>query len=78
MLDKQTVKKMVNLFFNGQPEKAYAMCKDSNENYQFINSIKKIENQEKAYSIMANSDLAVFYATPVVPYKEYPTYDIGY
>ena len=56
MLDKQVVKEMADLFFNGQPEKAYIMCKDSNENYQFINSIKKSENQEKAYLIMSNSD----------------------
>ena len=33
MLDKQAVKEMADLFFNGQPEKAYTMCKDSNENY---------------------------------------------
>ena len=78
MLDKKAVKEMADLFFNGQPEKAYTMCKDSNENYQFINSIKKSENQEKAYLIMSNSDLTAFYETPVVPYKEYPTYDIGY
>ena len=27
MLDKQAVKEMADLFFNGQPEKAYTMCK---------------------------------------------------
>ncbi len=78
MLDKQKVKEILDLFFNGQPEKAYALCKDSNEDRQFIESIKKNVNQRKAYKIMANSDLSNFYNTPVVPYIAYPTYDVGY
>lgn len=78
MLDRQKVKQILDLFFGGQPEKAYALCNDSNEERQFIESIKKSVNQDKAYMIMAGSDLSIFYNKPVVPYKDYPSFDVGY
>ena len=41
MLLKEQVIEMADLFFNGNPEKAYTMVSDMNEWNQFINSIKK-------------------------------------
>ena len=41
MLLKEQVIEMGDLFFNGNPEKAYTMVSDTNEWNQFINSIKK-------------------------------------
>ena len=79
MLLKEQVIEMADLFFNGNPEKAYTMVSDMNEWNQFINSIKKEENQDKAYSIMKHSDLDVWKnKTPFTERKNYKSYDIGY
>ncbi|MCW6701032.1 hypothetical protein NH288_02870 [Anaerococcus sp. NML200537] len=79
MLLKEQVIEMADLFFNGNPEKAYTMVSDMNEWNQFINSIKKEENQDKAYLIMKHSDLDVWKNnTPFTKRKNYQSYDIGY
>lgn len=78
MLTRDTIIEMVNLFFNGKPEEAYKLVKDMNECEQFINSIKKYENQLKAYEIMENSDLNIWEKhTSFVKKEIYPRYDIG-
>ena len=70
---------MADLFFNGNPEKAYTMVSDMNEWNQFINSIKKEENQDKAYLIMKHSDLGIWKNnTPFTERINYQSYDIGY
>lgn len=79
MLLKEQVIEMADLFFNGNPEKAYTMVSDMNEWNQFINSIKKEENKDKAYLIMKHSDLDVWKNnTPFTERKNYQSYDIGY
>lgn len=79
MLDKQAVKEIADLFFNGKPEEAYKKVSNMSEWDQFINSIKKDSNNIKAYHIMAESDLTEWNKNTKPPYyKEYPTYDIGY
>lgn len=79
MLTKDKVIEMANLFFNEKPEEAYKMVTDINEWNQFINSIKKDENQLKAYLIMAKSDLRIWEEN--TPFKEkidYESFNIGY
>lgn len=79
MLSKKKVTKMAELFFSGKPEEAYKMVETMKEWDQFVNSIKKDENQLKAYEIMAKSDLRVWEAhTPFSGGPKLPFYDIGY
>lgn len=79
MLSKNQVIEIADLFFNGNPEKAYTLVSDMNEWNQFINSIKKDENQLKAYLIMKHSDLSIWEKrTPFKEKRAYPSYDIGY
>lgn len=79
MLSKNQVIEIADLFFNGNPEKAYTIVSDMNEWNQFINSIKKDENQLKAYLIMKHSDLSIWEKhTPFKEKRAYPSYDIGY
>lgn len=79
MLKKQTIIEMANLFFNNNPEEAYKMVSDINEWNQFINSIKKDENQFKAYLIMAKSNLNIWRENAILKKRvNYETYDIGY
>lgn len=50
---------MADLFFNGEPEKAYELFHDSNEWLQFQNSICKVVPEIEAYEIMAKSDMTI-------------------
>lgn len=53
---------MADLFFNGEPEKAYELFHDSNEWLQFQNSICKVVPEIEAieaYEIMVKSDMTV-------------------
>lgn len=49
MLSKDTIQHMADLFFNGEPEKAYELFHDSNEWLQFQNSICKVVPEIEAY-----------------------------
>lgn len=79
MLSKETIKQMADLFFNGEPEKAYELFHDSNEWLQFQNSTCKRVPESEAYRIMANSDMTIWHKN-FIPVKrvDYPTYDVGY
>ena len=70
MLNKDTIQHMADLFFNGEPEKAYEL---------FQNSICKVVPEIEAYEIMAKSDMTIWHQN-FVPVKQvdYPTYDVGY
>ncbi|MGI6203723.1 MAG: hypothetical protein ACOYJH_00355 [Anaerovoracaceae bacterium] len=80
MLTKEEVKKMADLFFNGEPEKAYTMFHTANEWLQFEGSIRKPENQARAYEIMRNSDLTEWDKNCVFdgPAVRDNSYDVGY
>lgn len=70
---------MADLFFNGNPEKAYTMVSNMNEWNQFINSIRKEENQDKAYLIMKHSDLDIWKNNTTFTERiNYQSYDTGY
>lgn len=79
MLSKDTIQHMADLFFNGEPEKAYELFHDSNEWLQFQNSICKVVPEIEAYEIMAKSDMTIWHQNFVaVKQVDYPTYDVGY
>lgn len=79
MLTKEEVTIIADLFFNGNPEEAYKKVNSMREWDQFIDSIKKDENQLKAYWIMAKSDLRIWKKqTPFKGEPKLPSYNIGY
>ena len=80
MLNRETVKIMAELFFSGEPEKAYAMFHTANEWDQFVNSIKKKDNQDRMYRIMCQSDMDLWRSNYNIEGASRPdtTYDIGY
>ena len=81
MKTKSELKKIADLFFNGKPEESYLLIDSMNEWEQFISSIKSAENAERAYWIMAKSDLSIWNERVKRIFgngKGGPTYDIGY
>ena len=61
MLSKETVQKMADYFFGGEPEKAYEMVSSMAEWEQFVNSVTIGSHiSRQAYDIMCRSDLSVW------------------
>ena len=81
MKTESELRKIADLFFNGKPEESYLLIDSMNEWEQFINSIQSVENAQKAYWIMAKSDLSIWNERVKRIFgngKGGPTYDIGY
>lgn len=81
MKTESELRKIADLFFNGKPEESYLLIDSMNEWEQFINSIQSDENAQRAYLIMAKSDLSIWNERGKRIFgngKGGPTYDIGY
>lgn len=75
MLSKETVQKMADCFFGGEPEKAYEMVNNMTEWEQFRNSVTSESNSKVVYDIMCRSDLSVWREHVPPPLSEdYPIY----
>ena len=75
MLSKETVQKMTDYFFGGEPEKAYELVSSMAEWGQFEASTSDLCDEQLAYDIMCRSDLSVW-RKHVPPHlsEDYPTY----
>ena len=81
MKTESELRKIADLFFNGKPEESYLLIDSMNEWEPFINSIQSDENAQRAYLIMAKSDLSIWNERVKRIFgngKGGPTYDIGY
>lgn len=75
MLSKETVQKMADYFFGGEPEKAYGMIRSLAEWEQFRNSVTDAHTSKRVYDIMRRSDLTIWDANATLPnYANYPLY----
>lgn len=75
MLSKETVQKMADYFFGGEPEKAYEFINSLAEWEQFRNSVTNEQTSRRVYNIMRLSDLTVWDKNAGLPnYADYPLY----
>ena len=79
MLNKEQVKKRLDMLFNGEVENVYKTCNDMFEWCQLMGSIKKLDNDYLAYEIISKSNMDGFNKIKSVNLNvDYPTFDVGY